>query len=488
MSPSAVRAVPLGVRLALVALLVLPAFAVHARPGVAQPDAGRARGPRWTYVVSPSADLARLDVEWCLEGFVPRRAWLADVLPLDAVTLGSSRGGALVRDPDDPPILLARGVEGDACFRYTVDLHAMARVGASRLVGRARLLRLGAFLVRAGVVPDDLDVTVSFRCPEGVDVAAPFDPAPGVRTFRVPPSTWEFQGWVVLGGFSRRSRSLAGCATEVLVFDGALACSADGVDGWLRGAMEANAHLFGGRYPRARLLVGVEPVRPTTDPVPFGSAWSGGGPHAMLQVAAQCRDDDFAADWTATHELLHAALPHIRLEDAWCAEGFVTYYQEVLRARSGAQSAQAAWQALHEGFARGRRSTSTRTIADDSRHMRERHEFLRIYWAGAALALRLDVAARRASGGRVSLDDAMASLPAHPAADRRSLSGREVVETLARLVPDADALGLTDALLRSAAFPEVGDAWRDLGLRVEGARVVLGEGPLSSVRDAIMRR
>lgn len=468
------------------ALAAAPGGATAPAVAADAPPAAAPRGPRFTYDVSVAPDVRSLRVRWCVAGFAPRRAWLVDVLPLDAVTLRSAEGGTLVRDPSDPPILLASVAGEDACFEYEVDLGKVEAQRAARRVGRATLVRLGGFLLRAGLLPPDLEATVRFDLPAGVDVAAPW-PEVAPRTFRVDPSTWEFQGWVALGAFARRVRELAGCTTEILSFDGALACSPDGVDRWLGAAMGADALLFGGRYPRRRLLVGIEPVRPSSDPVPFGSAWSGGGPHAFLQVAANCADADFHDDWTATHELLHAALPHVKIEDAWCGEGFVTYYQEVLRARAGMQTPAEAWAALHDGFRRGRRAESPRSIADDSAHMHERHLYWRVYWAGAALALRLDVEARRASGGATSLDDALRALPAHPAADRRSLSGREVVAELARRVPSAPVEALTTAILTSSGFPDLAAAYRDLGLVEDGDRLRFDpRAPLAAVRDAIM--
>jgi len=480
------RRLPRIVCLALALAVVVGAATVGAPSSDARPqDAASVARPRWTYRVEVASDLATVNVRWCLTGFVPRRVWLADVLTLEALTLGPSTGGTLVRDPNDPPILWAQGVEGDACFTYTLDVAKLVAQRAARRIGRALVLRMGAFLLRAGVLPDDLDATIELVAPAGVGVATPWD-AVGPTTYRIDPSTWEFQGWVVFGAFERRARTIAGCATEILSFDGTLVCSEPGVDRWIAEAMEADALLFGGRFPRARLLVGIEPVRASRDPVPFGSAWSGGGPHAFLQVAANCQDADFGDDWTATHELLHAALPHIKIEDAWCGEGFVTYYQEVLRARAGVQSPAAAWQAIHEGFGRGRRSASRSSVADDSLHMHERHEYFRVYWAGAALALLLDVEARRASGGRVSLDDAMRALVTHPAAGRRSITGREVVAELARRVPGARLQAIADGVLAGAAFPDLAATYRDLGLVGVDGKVTHGDGPHAALRDAIM--
>jgi hypothetical protein len=124
----------------------------------------------------------------------------------------------------------------------------------------------------------------------------------------------------VLGAFTRRTRDIAGCRTDVLSFDGTLVCSEPGVDRWLTQAMEADALLFGGRYPRRRLLVGIEPDRPSSDPVPFGSAWSGGGP-TPSSGRRQLQDADFSDDWTATHGCCTPRCPTSRSRTRGAARG-----------------------------------------------------------------------------------------------------------------------------------------------------------------------
>jgi hypothetical protein len=452
--------------------------------------AGSARGadapPRWTYAVTVAPDLSTLSVRWCVEGYVPRRAWLADVTPLDTVTLGAATGATWARDPADPPIALVEGAGARACFDYTVDVEKAIARRDGRRVGRALVLRTGAFLLRGGLLPDDLEASARFHLPAGFSTATPW-PADGVASYRLPASTWPFQGWVAIGPLERERFTVAGCDVDLVRLDGPLEATAAALRAWISRAVETDALLFGGRFPRRTLFAAVEPARPSNEPVVFGSAWMGGGAHAFLFVARNARDPEFREDWTAVHELIHTALPHVRREDAWLAEGFVTYYQEVLRARAGTHTPLEAWREIESGFSRGRRSKSTDSIEGDSRAMYARHEFHRVYWAGAAIALLLDVEARRASGGRTTLDDLMRDMLALPGADRRSLTAAEVVASLDRRLGGRRASRLVTPLLASSDFPDVAPTYRDLGLRVteHGVDVVPG-APLAAIRDAIM--
>src|SRR5204862_402529 len=109
-------------------------------------------------------------------------------------------------------------------------------------------------------------------------------------------------------------------------------------------------------------------------------------------------------EWVGVHELVHLSMPVVAKEDAWFSEGLATWYQEVLRARAGFQDERRAWQAIEDGFARGRSEPPQAPLARASREMHERHGYVWVYWSGAAAALRLDVLARRGSGGARSLD------------------------------------------------------------------------------------
>src|SRR5688572_12163606 len=126
---------PTIARVVAVAALLSLAAATGARSA-----RGADAPPRWTYAVTVAPDLSTLSVRWCVEGYVPRRAWLADVTPLDTVTLGAATGATWARDPADPPIALVEGAGARACFDYTVDVEkAIARRDGRRRPGVLRL-------------------------------------------------------------------------------------------------------------------------------------------------------------------------------------------------------------------------------------------------------------------------------------------------------------------------------------------------------------
>ncbi|MCK6549944.1 hypothetical protein L6R52_29190, partial [Myxococcota bacterium] len=88
-------------------------------------------------------------------------------------------------------------------------------------------------------------------------------------------------------------------------------------------------------------------------PVDFGLVLRGGGPSVTFFVGDEADDASLVGEWVAVHELSHLSMPFVERDAAWLSEGFATYYQNVLRARAGLMSAEAAWTELHEGFARG---------------------------------------------------------------------------------------------------------------------------------------
>ena len=105
--------------------------------------------------------------------------------------------------------------------------------------------------------------------------------------------------------------------------------------------------------------------------------------------------------------------------------------------------------------------------------MRSNHAYWRVYWAGAAIAMKLDVEIRRVTGGRRSLDDVMRHW------SRRV--GSDVDVSAADLIADADTfLGtpmfahIATPALASSAFPDVTPCYRWLGL-------VVGDGFVSTV-------
>lgn len=468
--------------LALVAL----AFAPVRRARAEEPA-------QWHYVVDVAPDLSRLDVHVEFANFLPKRLALAGGGALDAVTVHEADGADVEVQREERAVRLD-AVDTHGGLRYSVDLAAAAKArGGVTRTGEDLVTQTGSWLLRPLVVPVDARFTAVVRTPPGVGFAVPW-PSDGATVepdgttsarFHFDRSTWSMVGHAVFGRFARQTLEVAGASFDVVTLARSHQATPEGLRRWLRAAIEGIA-LLHGKFPVPRVLIVVAPVPGSRgDPVSFGSTWYGGGPHVILDVADVATDDDLVGEWVALHELLHTTMPSVAVEDAWLSEGFVTYYQEVLRARARFHSPVRSWQLIAEGYDRGRSVGTGAALAKESATMRSNHTYWRVYWAGAAIAMRLDVELRRASGGKRSLDDVMRHW------SRRAGEVEEV--SAASLVTDADALlgapifaTSTAPLLASPKFPDVAPMWRWLGVSIGAGGVTCVDAEGAGERDRIM--
>jgi len=466
---------------AFVAAVALPRASTSAR---AEPV------PVWRYEVSVDAALTRMDLRLAFEGFVPRRLMLAGGGTLDAIDLAPARGG-LVRDPSSATHLQVVRLDEGGGVSWGVDLKAMCRVGdGSRRVGRDLLTRSGDWMLRPSAATEPLRAALSVGLPPGVQVLSPWAPAASVpagasAAFDLDSATWDFQGHVAFGRFEVREVPVPGTTVRIAVLDGEHRATQAGIEAWIATAARAVSLPFG-RFPAARLPVIVLPSPGRGDAVPFGSTFYGGGPHSILYLSNTARDEDLPGEWVAVHEMLHTTMPSVSRDDAWFSEGFVTYVQEVVRTRAGFQPVLEGWQQIEEGFDRGRSVGGKASLADESRTMGRTHAYWRVYWAGAAIALELDVALRRESGGRLSLDDVLRAYDRRRLGSPKEMSAAEAVRIADGVAGRPVLAGLAARHLQSSAFPDVRASQAWLGIVVREGRVSFAQAPGAAQRDRMM--
>lgn len=430
--------------------------------GVAEP-AAVLRG--WHYDVAVDAALARMDVHMCFDGRPP-----------EAIVPGAAAAAAFVRDvrrADGEPLprrgrgYPLRSLDDDACLDYAVDLRALeADGGTDRLIGRtgrSLLLRPNAWLWRPDALPDGATITARFSLPEGMQVSVPWPTTAsdqGGTTYALDRTALEWLAFVVLGNVTLDRFEHAGAEIELVTLDAPVTCPPEGLRAWVEDAVATVALLYEGRFPRERLQLVVVPVEGGGDgTVYFGMAARGGGAGVQLFLDDHARAEALPGGWTTVHELLHHGMPFV--EEAWMAEGWVTYYTEIMRTRAGHRSELEGWQAVLEGFERGRRTDAGMTLAETSEAMHETRAYQRVYWGGAAIALLADVEMRLESNGVRSFDDAM----------------RE----LRRCCGDADHQWKAQALLEHL------DAWYGRPLFTETAKAVLSRSDFPDVSAVLAR-
>ncbi|HJL18705.1 MAG TPA: hypothetical protein RMH99_23790 [Sandaracinaceae bacterium LLY-WYZ-13_1] len=419
----------------------------------------------WTYTFTVDPSLTRLEATVCFEGPPP-----SALTPIDAAGARYLRGAEGPLGPEAAPL----SVEGraiatahlppDACVAYVVDLDAAARQrgglhGAYRIDGDL-IAATGVWLWAPRERAEDARVTARFELPDDVRLSPLWARAGGGR-HRLDERAFRFTAYAAFGRFETVNVGVPGACLHVSVLGGGVRMGTDGLVRSLRGSADAVSMMFG-EFPvrRASILAVPTPFSTTS---PFGIVGRGTLPTVAILVGDRAEEARLARAWVPVHELAHLAMPFVDREDAWLAEGIATYYQEILRARAGLFPPEQAWRNLDDGFRRGARDGTGRSLREESRDMMRTAAYRRVYWAGAAIALLADVEMRARSNGRRSLDDALERLRDCCADRTAPMSGREALERL-----DAEMPGVIAPIARrwlgADEFPDLRAAYARLGL------------------------
>jgi hypothetical protein len=449
-------------------------------------------GGRLNLVVAD--DLASLDAEACHDG--PVRLRLLDARGRDHLRdLRFETPAGDVRAVDERRTLALPA----GCLRWRFDLDAAVRLergSRARRIGDALALSPNLFLYADA--DDRRPRTVDLVLPEGMAASVPWTPvdtdARGAGHYRWVPGPRGWRPVVVLGAFERRAVPVPGTTLRLAVLAGDPPADVDGIAAWVRTAAASVATVTG-TFPVPEPQVLVVPVvgspvmgdREPRGVVPFARVLRDGGAAPQFFVDQRRGAAALDGDWTAAHEFAHLLLPFVERRDAWISEGFASYYQNVLRARTGQQSEADAWRELAEGFERGR--------GDDGRYAETLHasitdggenRTMRLYWTGAAVALLADVRLRRA-GVEGGLDAVLADLARCCLPAERAWGGRELFARLDGLSGTDVFTTLYDAVVDSTRFPDVSEAWAALGVEAPLAGAVPArDGAARALRQSIM--
>ncbi|MET0386600.1 MAG: hypothetical protein ABW321_11605, partial [Polyangiales bacterium] len=322
-----------------------------------------------------------------------------------------------------------------------------------------------------------------FELPKGMHVSTPWQPDTGEHGFRLDERAFAFTGHLVVGHFE--AQDIAGL--HAVILQGFGAAARDQLTAWLARAARV-ASLPGGMLPVPGAQVIVVPTSPSPFPIHFGHTGRSGGASIVLFVPTDVAPAQLRQDWIAIHELSHLWHPFIRREDAWLSEGLATYLQEVLRVRAGLEPASMAWQRLYDGASLGRQST--RTLVDETRGMviGGEHNYQRVYWAGAAIALMIDVQLRKDSAGQHSLDGLLARVHARSELFARGASAAELLTALDSEAGRDTCHPIARRYLDRAGLPALDALYADLGITPDSGEPSADRGaPLAWIRDAIMQ-
>ncbi len=257
---------------------------------------------------------------------------------------------------------------------------------------------------------------------------------------------------------------------------------------WIQSIAGALRDVYG-RWPRQRWAISVSPAAASaSDPIPWAQVHRGEVDRVEFFTAPQASAAELKAAWTGYHELAHLLIPYRGWGDAWFNEGLASYYQNLLPARGGLIGEREMWQRLYDGFQRAMADSDFdgQALGAVSEEMRRTGAFMRVYWSGAWYFLAADTRLRLQSGGRQSLDVALAELNAC-CADAQ-LSVPEIV----RRLDDLNRVILFQTLYHevgtSTRLPPFEPIFASLGIDVVDGQIKLQQaGPGARLRRQLLQ-
>jgi hypothetical protein len=402
------------------------------------------------------------------------------------------------------------------CLSYRGDLAAIAAEHDPE-VG----LRLGDDLVSAPQLwllrPDvqrGADAEVRITLPAGWSISAPWHEIPSAKTaqkakrpgvdaageksvlFSIPNTPANWSAAVAIGHFEEERIELPGGVLRLTILHGADAEQRIKLHDWLAHISRAVLSAYG-RLPLADVQVLMLPVSSfglahravaafAARPVHFGQSIRGEGNALELLIDPTRPTAEFDTDWVAVHELSHLMHPYLDDRGSWLAEGLATYYQNILRARSGLLTPAQAWDRLRMGFADAASKPYSDTLEEAAVSMHRTHGFDRIYWSGAAYWLTVDRDLRRASGGKLSMELALSRfrdccLPAH-----RGWRPQDFVAKLDALLGVQTFSQRYREFAGMRQFPDWKKLYADLGIRTDGEHLAFDSAAVdAAAREAI---
>ncbi len=443
------------------------------------------------YEVTVDARLEQLTVHACFHGRAPEYLVAESDgahFYLESMRLTES-SGARVLEAQGEKVPLGVSTD-DACVDYGVKLQpaqTSAQTGGpeTRRIGGSMLTSIGEWLWRA---PDaDAVLELRFHLPPGIEVSTPWkrDADAAGAVFLVGPTPPDWPGIVAFGRFTPHDIAVEGALLHVALVGLATDTQAR-FDKWIEAAARNALQLYG-KFPVESLQIVVAPTPRGREPVPWAYVARGGGPAIHLFVNPSRAAAEFERDWSLTHEMSHLFLPYIVSRDAWLYEGVPTYLQNTLMARGGAISVDEAWERMHAGFRHGALTAPHLSLA----RANERVGFgpyLRVYWGGAALMMEADLKLRNQSGGKQSLDTALAQLARCCAGEQRRWRADEIIARIDELTGSTVLSEIVRRQFDAKGFPDYEALFAQAGVVMAPPGVHYDAlAPWVVEREAVMR-
>lgn len=399
----------------------------------------------------------------------------------------SKNGRSKSYNPDDYELWL-RWNAANAQLSYQINIAGAIGTGrrsAAQRVGNDISFSPEHWIWRPYQMERNEHIEVEFDFPKDIHFSVPWMPV-GKNRYRIDHTPYDWPSAAAFGTFKTDTVFIKGGKLAIAYLGNGYKDSERDLKNWIKQSAESILNVYGS-FPREYTQIILIPSNRGSEPVPFGSVVRGGGFSVQFYINPTRPIAEFIADWTSTHELSHGLIPYISRDEAWLSEGLATYYQYLLMGRDGRLNEQQMWQRIYNGFQKGIQGSRGKTLKITAENMREYRAYRNVYWSGAAMLLRADVALRLESNSTKSLDWLLQKVKEKYLPETRTWGGREMFLKMDELAGSSVFKRIYDTCILSEDFP-VDEAYlKKLGIVIEDGMVVLrDEGEWAAVRKGML--
>jgi hypothetical protein len=273
--------------------------------------------------------------------------------------------------------------------------------------------------------------------------------------------------------------TVGGGTLNVAFAPGEMALPRSAIMEWLEKSAKAVTVYFG-KFPVASARVLIVPAPGTG--VQNGTTFGYRGAAIRLVVGSAATEADLAEDWKAVHEMTHLALPDVKDEHLWLAEGIAVYVEPVARVQAGDLTPEKIWGDMLRDMPKGLPEAGDRGLDHTP-------TWGRTYWGGAMFCLLADVEIRKQTGNAKGLEQALRGILDAGGDHEQDWSTWPIKRIFSVGDKATGTTVLADLYKKMGAKPYAPDLdalWRELGVSVQQGRVVFDDSaPLASIRRAI---
>jgi hypothetical protein len=353
------------------------------------------------------------------------------------------------------------------CLAYTIETKRLKdRLNSSRFNQQHPedfILSIGTWMWKPANYQNSTQITINFNHSPGIQVSAPWKQVKMTSTqsqylMEHTPDDWA--GYVAFGRFETETFKINNSKIQVALINGTNNYNKTNTLKWIKEMTQAVASI-GGDFPIKETQVLVIFQKGSRGPVPWGQVNRGGIPGVLFIVNPDSPYDELVDDWTAAHEFSHLLVPYTP-GDRWFSEGFASYYQNIARARTGLIEEKLAWKKLIAGFERGYKAAQKPGAPRlRSANMRS---LMQMYWGGAVVALKADVALQKQSSGKYNLSMALAGLNDCCLHTRKSWSAKKTFQRLDEISNTTVFSEIYDNDVMQRKYPDYKKILEDLGI------------------------